>query len=691
MLKNVSLLALGFNSEDILLINNILDNEGYQTSINNTLLAEATESEKQDNLYQVALVKLSNSMKNNQDTLSGLKSAFPLLPIILITDQKIEKSEPLFIDKHVLDIRSFKPAVLTARSIIRELDFQHHRTLFQQSSEQIKSEKSRLESLIQNSEDGFALIYDGNYISINNAYKRIFHIPDKEDLAGMPVTEFTMTEVNHLNGTAQKSLNISLDALPNNETTTVNIQTRDHNSFVTTLYKSQCKVKGQNCIQLLIHNPDPKASFDQEFTDLRSHDVETGIFNKSFIIEYVTKELNTEQPEGGFAFILLDDFRSICEENSIDYTDNVLKSVAADIASILDDTDVFARFGDHVFTLFSPKSERTEFLLICENVLANINNMLFGEDERYTKLSLSIGISFITESISTAQQLIAQADKACDTANLQGGNQIHVYDSIATPLKVLEDEAKSVQLIQTALEQDRLQTMYQPIVDLASETTENYAVLLRILSFENKHIPPDHFLHAAQQSGLIRELDKWVLTNIIQQIRQAERQGINRRFFLNLSQAAYMDDSFIRTLITNTKFYDIDTSMIVFQVNLSETLTNSAALKKFISLIKLETNCLIALDQVGFSEITDEVLQAYSVDFIKIDGSFTQQIINDQESQELFKEILEVTHRNNTRTIAKSVEDANTMALLWNLGIDAVQGYFLQKPSDQMSFDFELK
>lgn len=691
MLKNVSLLALGFNSEDILLINNILDNEGYQTNINNTLLAEATESEEQDNLYQVALVKLSNSMQNNQNRLSELKSAFPLLPIILITDQKIEKSEPLFIDKHVLDIRSFKPAVLTVRSIIRELDFQHHRTLFQQSSEQIKNEKSRLESLIQNSEDGFALIYDGNYISINNAYKRIFRIPDKENLAGKPVTEFTMTEVNHINGTAQKSLNISLDALPNNETTTVNIQTRDHNSFVTTLYKSQCKIKGQTCIQLLIHNPDPKASFDQEFTDLRSHDVETGIFNKSFIIEYVTKELNTEQPEGSFAFILLDDFRSICEENSIDYTDNVLKSVATDISSMLDDSDVFARFGDHVFTLFSPKAERTEFLLICEKILANINNMLFGENECYTKLSLSIGIGFITESTSTAQQLIAQADKACDTANLQGGNQIHVYDSIATPLKVLADEAKSVQLIQAALEQDRLHTMYQPIVDLASETTENYAVLLRILSFENKHIPPDHFLHAAQQSGLIRELDKWVLTNIIQQIRQAERQGINRRFFLSLSQATYMDDSFIRTLITNTKFYNIDTSMIVFQVNLSEIFTNATALKKFISLVKLETNCLIALDQVGFSEITDEVLQAYSVDFIKIDGSFTQQIINNKESQELFKEILEVTRRNNTRTIAKSVEDANTMALLWNLGIDAVQGYFLQKPSDQMSFDFELK
>jgi FOG: EAL domain len=84
------------------------------------------------------------------------------------------------------------------------------------------------------------------------------------------------------------------------------------------------------------------------------------------------------------------------------------------------------------------------------------------------------------------------------------------------------------------------------------------------------------------------------------------------------------------------------------------------------------------------------MLKEYSVGYLKIDGSFSQNLLNNNESQAIMKNIIEVTRRNDVKTIAKSVENANTLALLWNLGIDAVQGYFLQKPADTMQFDFDL-
>ena len=113
-------------------------------------------------------------------------------------------------------------------------------------------------------------------------------------------------------------------------------------------------------------------------------------------------------------------------------------------------------------------------------------------------------------------------------------------------------------------------------------------------------------------------------------------------------------------------------------------------MKNFIGVIKKECGCQVALDQIGFSQITDTILNDYSVDYLKIDGSFSQNLNNNEDSQNVIRELVEVSQRNNVKTIAKSVENANTLALLWNMGVNAVQGYFLQEPSDRMRFDFDL-
>jgi EAL domain-containing protein (putative c-di-GMP-specific phosphodiesterase class I) len=143
--------------------------------------------------------------------------------------------------------------------------------------------------------------------------------------------------------------------------------------------------------------------------------------------------------------------------------------------------------------------------------------------------------------------------------------------------------------------------------------------------------------------------------------------------------------------MADVKFYGIDPSLLVFQINFSDLKDDPATLKKFISIAKDECGCQIAFDQVGFTEITDTLLKEYSVDYLKIDGSFTQSLLNEPTSKKIIEQLVTVTKRNNVKTIAKSVESANVLAILWNIGINAVQGYFLQKPADKMVFDFSLK
>ena len=688
-----TVLTLNFSTEEYKTLNLALGKTDSNVILKAASLNQLSSPKEAFADINLVIVKLNDTELSNTELVLKVKQHFLHFPIILVSDNAVSPDEiDQYDSKNIIDIRVFNPVFLVAKSISREIKSQRNKYLLHQINSQFKNESYRFESFLKHTEDGVALIHDGQYWATNFAYKRIFNIPSEENIIGSPVLEFsTPTACPVAGNLSKRNLNTSLESLPDETVLSVLIQTRDGDSFITTIYKTHCFVRDQLCTQILIHNPDAWSNVEKGFTDLRTFDHSTGLYNKRFAVEYINKEFESEKPHGSLAIILIDDFRHIRKQHNINYSDEIIRTLGIIINETCPQNTILARYGDAVFTLFSNELSRSEFLLNCQQILTEVNNNLFGDDSQYIKLTLSIGVSFIDPRVTTSKQLTSQADKACDKASSNGGNQIHVFDSVTTPLTVIIDETENTRLIKSALEDNRLHPLYQPIVDLSQKSTENYAVLLRILDDKNAHIPPDHFILTAEKTGLISHLDEWVLKNTIKQIREASRQGLQRKFFISISNITYRNSSFIETLVSELKRYNIDASLLVFQISFSDVKIEPTILKNFISVIKKECGCQVAFDQIGFSQITDQMLQEYSVDYLKIDGTFSQNLLNNTESQEIIKDIIEVTRRNNVKTIAKSVENANTLALLWNIGIDAVQGYFLQKPSDTMLFDFDLK
>ncbi|MEH6504224.1 MAG: GGDEF and EAL domain-containing protein [Cycloclasticus sp.] len=692
-----TLLSINFSEKENRLIDEALKKINASVTIKSCTLQEFEN--QGTNLSKVNLVLLRLNEDNNltHEILKRIKKEFIHHPIIIVSEVEIKAKDSVQYGlNNIIDVRPLNPLFLLARSIEREISSQHNKYLRHQINTKYKNATYRLDAFLKHTEDGLALIHEGKYLSTNQAYKRIFRIPLDENMIDSPVIEFNSSTVcpaneNSVNeSSAQKRLNTSLESLPDETTFSALIQTRNKNSLVTTIYKTHCFVNDQLCTQILVHNPDAWSNVDKGFIDLRTFDHETGLYNKRFAYEYIQKELAAVEPHGSLAIILIDDFRSARDVHNIDYVEDILRTVASIITKSCSKNDILARYSDAVFTLFSNQLSRSEFLLNCQKILTEVDGTLFGNDHQYIRLSLSIGAGFIGTRITSPEQLIAQADKACDKASSRGGNQIHVFDSVTTPLTVIIDEEKNTQLIQSAIENERFHALYQPIVDLSEKYTENYAVLLRILGEDNSHIPPDNFILTAEKTGLISNLDEWVLKNTLGQMKEAARQGVKRKFFITLSNVTYRNEAFMETLVKEIRLTNVDASLLVFQINFTDVKIDPTVLKNFITFVKKECGCQIAFDQIGFSQITDHLLKEYSVDYLKLDGTFSQNLLNNSESQQTIKNIIDVTKRNHVKTIAKSVENANTLALLWNLGIDAVQGYFLQKPADTMRFDFDL-
>ena len=417
--KTPQILALNFNDDEQKLISNCLTKAPAPT-IHFSTFDNAFNQEKNIDTVDLVLININEDNLKTFKHIPTIKNELSRLPkIIFSTD--IDTIDTDAFGGKVIDVRSINPIQLTILSIKRELNFQHHRTLFHESRQKARNEHVRFDAFLKNTEDGVALIHDNQYWSVNDAYKRIFNIPVDQDLTHKAVSEFNMASVSKNSPNKNEALNTSLEALPNNKTVSVLIQKRGGESFVTTLYKTPCLVNGLLCTQVLIHNPDAWSNIDKGFTDLRSFDHETGIHNKKFIVEHINTQLLEKDTHGCLAMLLIDDFRQIRNQYTLEQTDNIIQSIVSIIKESCAKGDVLARYGDAVFALYSKELNRSDFLLHCQKIISLVNNTIFGGESQYQKVSLSIGVSFIDNRLSSAEQLIAQADKACDKASNNSG------------------------------------------------------------------------------------------------------------------------------------------------------------------------------------------------------------------------------------------------------------------------------
>jgi diguanylate cyclase (GGDEF)-like protein len=433
-----TLLNINFSSEENILIENALKKTNVDV---NVISATLNKSGSLKEKVGLVVIKLNGDLRTNKSVLRQVKNEFVHSPIILVSNAELGNDEASQYDlDNVIDIRPLNPLFLVIKSITREIKSQQKKHLFHQIKSQFKNASYRFDAFLKHTEDGVALIHNGQYWSTNDAYKRIFNIPNGEYLINTPVLEFTTpTSCQTVGHLPKENLNTSLESLPDETILPVLIQTRNNESFITTIYKTQCFVKDALCTQLLVHNPDAWRSVDKDYTDLRSFDHDTGLYNKRFAREYIDKELQTIEPHGSLAIILIDEFRHIRDQYSIDYIDEIMYSVAPVIKKSGSKNDVLARHGDLAFSLFSCELDRSDFLLNCQKILTEVNNTLFDNDSQYIKLSLSIGVSFINEATTGSIELVSQANKACDKASAQAGNQIHVFDSITTQLTLIID------------------------------------------------------------------------------------------------------------------------------------------------------------------------------------------------------------------------------------------------------------
>ncbi|MGR8930404.1 MAG: EAL domain-containing protein [Gammaproteobacteria bacterium] len=415
-----------------------------------------------------------------------------------------------------------------------------------------------------------------------------------------------------------------------------------------------------------------------------SHDELTGLTNRrqfDIYIQDLVTQAQSDHSSHIMCYLDLDQFKVVNDTCGHMAGDELLRQLGELLKQNVRKTDVLARLGGDEFGILMPQCSR-EQALIAGNKLRNaIADFQFGWENRSFSISVSIGIAAINHTSGNAVDILKEADAACYAAKEKGRNRVHVFSSADDELAERQGEMQWVEKIRIGIEENRFELYGQLIVPI-TDTEENlhFETLLRYRDEHGNIIPPGAFLPAAERYNLAPALDRWVIAKLFTHL--GSTPGFIERLELcsvNLSGLTLSDESMLNFIDEQFQKWRIPTYKICFEITETAAISNLSYAKHFIDSLR-NKGCMFSLDDFGSGLSSFAYLKNLPVDFLKIDGLFVKDILEDKIDWTMVKAINEVGHVMNKKTIAEFVENQNIFDLLKNMGVNYAQGYGIAKP-----------
>lgn len=439
---------------------------------------------------------------------------------------------------------------------------------------------------------------------------------------------------------------------------------------------------------IVIHAQDitEQKLLSEDLQYLALHDTLTGLPNR-FAIEKHLQLLLQEQTEPNhvFCYIDVDQFKVINDTCGHKAGDKLLIQIAHLIKCELQPSDVLSRLSGDEFAILFMDTSATQAQAKLNKVMDKIRHFEFIDHDLSFNSSISVGMVNITPT-STMTDIFKQADNACYAAKEAGRDRIHVFSSHDQEIVQRSGEMRWVSRIQQALSNDRLVLYSQPIVatQKKNSTLPHCELLIRMLDDDGSIIPPGHFLPAAERYNLAASIDMWTVSHVLSRIERARSEGrdVSGVYGINLSGQSLGDTRFYDKIISLIHAADLVDSgaVLCFEITETAAITNMHSALYFINELR-KVGCLFALDDFGSGLSSFAYLKQLPIDFLKIDGMFVKDCVENSVNLEIVNSINGIGQVLGLKTVAEFVEDDTTLISLQHIGVDFVQGYHVGRPA----------
>jgi len=447
---------------------------------------------------------------------------------------------------------------------------------------------------------------------------------------------------------------------------------------VSPLHDMEGSIKG---VVMVIHDVSEMWKLAQQLSYQASHDALTGLINRREFDRQLEVSLRGSQKTGSqhtLCYMDLDQFKIVNDTCGHIAGDRLLKQLSQVLVNDVRDNDIFARLGGDEFGLLLEGCSLDKAELIVEKIRKTVKEFRFSWEDKNFELGISIGIVPVTKDSASITELLSEADAACYVAKGLGRNRVHKYHYGDTELVKHKSEMQWVSRIQSALDEDRFVIYCQTIQPILCENRRYSEVLVRMLDENGDVILPGAFIPAAERFCLMSDIDRKVIQKVLVHL---QNMSVNEDayFTINLSGQSVGDESMLNFIVDNINKYKIDPSLICFEITETAAVANLDSARIFIDRLH-ELGCQFSLDDFGSGLSSFTYLKNLDVDFLKIDGSFVRDIAHDPVDYAMVSSINQIGHLMGIKTIAEFVEDKDILDRLKSIGVDFVQGYYIDTP-----------
>lgn len=445
-------------------------------------------------------------------------------------------------------------------------------------------------------------------------------------------------------------------------------------------------------IVIIIHDESVQRSLNRQLTFQATHDALTGLINRYEFerrLKHIVASQGKNESTNTLCYLDLDQFKLVNDTCGHSAGDELLKQVSLLLQNNLESNGTLARLGGDEFGLLLENCNIEKSQAIASRLIEMIQQFHFSWNENTFTIGASIGIAAISQSASSCEEIISNADSACSLAKENGRNRVQVFTEENDKLLTQQRQMHWVSRINHALEENRFQLYFQEIMPLKGHEKSfilHGEILLRMIDKEGDIVSPSNFLPAAERYNMITLIDEWVVDKTIQWLASRKDKVL---ISVNLSGMSLSNHDFLNFIVSRIKQYKINPELLCFEITETAAISHLSTAIHFMNVLK-KLGCSFALDDFGSGLSSFSYLTSLPVDYLKIDGAFVMDIDKDPMHYAMVKSINEVGQVMGIKTIAEFAASEGIIRSLREVGVDNAQGHAIARPVPLSSISPEI-
>ncbi len=536
--------------------------------------------------------------------------------------------------------------------------------------------RSQLDTVLQRSNDAILQVQEGIVIEANPAWLELFGV--EEGITGQPVMDL-FEESTH--AALRGALAACLQGRWSDHPLRANALLADGTVLPIEMTLALGEVEGEACVRLVVPSrPRAEARIIERAIAARPRpEPAAGLLQRGELLEALGERLAIPSPGGMrcLALIRIDKFAALERVIGATASEEVLLEVGRLVKATLHPKELAGRFGGVRFLALLERGNENDINAWSERFLARVQQHLMRIRDKSVSVTCTVGLSVVSPGEVNLDAVIADALECARKGTARGGNQAISSDRADTDSRVMSYDKVWVKHIKAALMENRFRLVQQPIASLQGEDPGMFDVLVRMIDSQGREVLPSEFMAAAGRNDLLKNIDRWVVGASLSFAAQKHPECL----FVRLSKETVRDGAFTEWLDNHLRSSRAEPRRLCFQCT-EESAASYVTQVTSLARDLRQRGFRFALEGFGSGRDSMRLLESVPLDFIKIDGTLIQGLAADPQLQMQVRVLVEAARRRTVQTVGERVEDANTMAVLWQLGVQYIQGYFVNEPEE---------